>query len=407
MAVGGCRKRAKMVGKTLSVNQREIGVLLVVVIGRRLPRARRGCPFLFRHCSLTNLSLRTILHCSICRVVDCVDRCGLLLAGNFSSRKSFRQQRRLRKSLRAMADSRRVGPNTDFSQGTQGTQGSSQYRRSSYQRNERGRRSWTDCEEAVLISALKELVALGWKSDNGNYNLLSNILDRSGVGFNVHGDFKIDCSDDQWDQIVKQDKEARQMRTKSWPFWDDWKVIFGKDRATGQNAEGVAEAAKNSSPDEPVTDIGESTADYHPSFDDFIGYEQVHATFGNNVVDDSSAHSGQNTNGPPPAPPKHKRKRKVSDDESGIVEMLGKMHSETNARLDTLAARIGYEMDLGKARKEIFRHLCDIPELTEIERYDLCDIIGKENSRLEIFTGLPDGLKPGYVKRVLEKESRT
>ncbi|KAG6436498.1 hypothetical protein SASPL_101399 [Salvia splendens] len=340
-----------------------------------------------------------------------------------------------------MADSRRVGPNTDFSQGTQG---SSQYRRSSYPRNERGRRSWTDREEAVLISALKELVALGWKSDNGfrggylnkieelmqkefprtdikgnphiqskltslkrNYNLLSNILDRSGVGFNVHGDFKIDCSDDQWDQIVKQDKEARQMRTKSWPFWDDWKVIFGKDRATGQNAEGVAEAAKNSSPDEPVTEIGESTADYHPSFDDFIGYEQVHATFGNNVVDDSSAHSGQNTNGPPPAPPKHKRKRKVSDDESGIVEMLGKMHSETNARLDTLAARIGYEMDLGKARKEIFRHLCDIPELTEIERYDLCDIIGKENSRLEIFTGLSDGSKPGYVKRVLEKESRT
>ncbi|KAG6397693.1 hypothetical protein SASPL_143863 [Salvia splendens] len=63
-----------------------------------------------------------------------------------------------------MADSLRVGPNTDFSQGTQG---SSQYHRSSYQRNEIGHRSWTDREEAVLISALKELVALGWKSDNG------------------------------------------------------------------------------------------------------------------------------------------------------------------------------------------------------------------------------------------------
>ena len=84
-------------------------------------------------------------------------------------------------------------------------------------------------------------MALGWKSDNGflggylnkieeclqtefprtdikanphiqskkttlkrNYNLLSMILDRSGVGFNMHGDdFKIDCSDDQWNQIVK------------------------------------------------------------------------------------------------------------------------------------------------------------------------------------------------------------
>ncbi|KAG6405737.1 hypothetical protein SASPL_133331 [Salvia splendens] len=184
------------------------------------------------------------------------------------------------------------------------------------------------------------------------------------------------------------------MRTKSWPFWDDWKVIFGKDRAIGHNAEGVSEAAKDSSPDEPVTEIGES-ADYLPSFDDFIGYEQVQATFGTNVVDDSSAHSGQNTNGPPQAPPpKPKRKRKVSEDDTGIVEMLGKMHSETSARLDTLAAHIGYEMDLGKARKKIFRHLCDIPGLTEIERYDLCDIIGNETSRLDIFTGLPDSSKP-------------
>ena len=39
-----------------------------------------------------------------------------------------------------------------------------------------------------------------WKN---NYYSLTNILDRSGVGFNLHNDFKIDCSDDQWDQIVK------------------------------------------------------------------------------------------------------------------------------------------------------------------------------------------------------------
>lgn len=39
-----------------------------------------------------------------------------------------------------------------------------------------------------------------WKK---NYYSLAKILDRSGVGFNLHDDFKIDCSDDQWDQIVK------------------------------------------------------------------------------------------------------------------------------------------------------------------------------------------------------------
>ena len=75
-----------------------------------------------------------------------------------------------------------------------------------------------------------------------------------------------------------------------------------------------------------------------------------------------------------------KRKRKVSEENNGIVEMLGKLHSKTNARLDTLSARIGYEMDLGKAQKEIFSYLGNIPDMTKTERYDLCDIIGKENA---------------------------
>lgn len=91
-----------------------------------------------------------------------------------------------------------------------------------------------------LIGIMKELVATGWKADNGfrsgylqraeeamrrefpgtdlkanphiqsrihtwkkSFYALSKILDRSGVGFNVHGDYKIDVSDDQWSQIVK------------------------------------------------------------------------------------------------------------------------------------------------------------------------------------------------------------
>ncbi|XP_047978496.1 uncharacterized protein LOC125220369 [Salvia hispanica] len=117
-----------------------------------------------------------------------------------------------------------------------------------------------------------ELVAQGWKSDNGfrsgyhnkveealrrefpttdikanphiqskicswkkNYSSLVTILGRSGVRFNSNNDFKIDREDDQWAQIVRIDSNARLMRNRSWPFWEDWKIIFGKDRATGSN----------------------------------------------------------------------------------------------------------------------------------------------------------------------------
>ena len=91
-----------------------------------------------------------------------------------------------------------------------------------------------------MAAMLLDLVARGWKSDNGfrtgylqriedsirkefpnsdvkasphitsrmsawkkNYNSLRNILARTGVGYNTHGDHKIDIDDDQWAQVVQ------------------------------------------------------------------------------------------------------------------------------------------------------------------------------------------------------------
>ncbi|KAL1569523.1 hypothetical protein AAHA92_00994 [Salvia divinorum] len=80
---------------------------------------------------------------------------------------------------------------------------------------------------------------------------------KSGVGFNMNGDYKIDCDDDQWSQIVKCDPNARFMRYKSWPLWEDWKYLFGKDHASGAVAEdtydgcdGVAEQTQSQLHDE-------------------------------------------------------------------------------------------------------------------------------------------------------------
>ncbi|KAL1533495.1 hypothetical protein AAHA92_33374 [Salvia divinorum] len=54
------------------------------------------------------------------------------------------------------------------------------------------------------------------------------------------------------DQIVKQDSNARHLRGKSWPLWDDWKLIFGKDMATRGTSEGVGQAIKDSTPGIPL-----------------------------------------------------------------------------------------------------------------------------------------------------------
>ena len=90
-----------------------------------------------------------------------------------------------------------------------------------------------------MAVCLADLVARGWKSDNGfrtgylgmiedairkefpntdikgqphvtskltawkkHYTSLKNILARSGVGFNSDNEYKIECDDDQWETIV-------------------------------------------------------------------------------------------------------------------------------------------------------------------------------------------------------------
>ncbi|XP_042034190.1 uncharacterized protein LOC121782163 isoform X2 [Salvia splendens] len=121
-----------------------------------------------------------------------------------------------------------------------------------FKKGDQTRRLWNHRKEEILGVTLVELVALGWKSDNGfrsrylqrcedsirqefpttdikrtpnivskitswknSYSSLRNILERSGVGFSVNGDYKIDIDDDQWEQVVQRDPKAKFMRNKS------------------------------------------------------------------------------------------------------------------------------------------------------------------------------------------------
>ena len=109
-----------------------------------------------------------------------------------------------------------------------------------FRKGDRTRRIWSVREEEILAASMLELLARGWKSDNGfrtgylgkiedslrkefpntdlkgtphitskisawkkSYTSLSKILARSGVGFNSDGQYMIECDDDQWEAIVQ------------------------------------------------------------------------------------------------------------------------------------------------------------------------------------------------------------
>lgn len=67
------------------------------------------------------------------------------------------------------------------------------------------------------------------------------------------------------------------MRYKSWPFYEDWQSIFGKDRSAGARAEEVADADDAlHAPDASIADESQPVlSDYH--LDDFFTPDQIHA----------------------------------------------------------------------------------------------------------------------------------
>ncbi|KAG8373656.1 hypothetical protein BUALT_Bualt11G0046900 [Buddleja alternifolia] len=70
------------------------------------------------------------------------------------------------------------------------------------------------------------------------------MLSRSGFGFNSTTNMITVNSQEVWDNYIKTDSNARTMRFKSWPLYDDWVEIFGKDRATGEAVEGFADVVQ-------------------------------------------------------------------------------------------------------------------------------------------------------------------
>ncbi|KAL8492839.1 hypothetical protein ACS0TY_024148 [Phlomoides rotata] len=73
-----------------------------------------------------------------------------------------------------------------------------------------------------------------WKKSHGS--LQTMLAGNSGIGFNTA---TVDFVQDH------ADPNAINMRYKSWPLFEDWKEIFGMERANGAVAEDVMQAVNN------------------------------------------------------------------------------------------------------------------------------------------------------------------
>ncbi|KAL8523179.1 hypothetical protein ACS0TY_013230 [Phlomoides rotata] len=291
-------------------------------------------------------------------------------------------------------------------------------------KTDRNRRAWTPIEERVLVDLMKDLVTNGWKSENGfkpgylqkleagmmrmlpgtdikavphitsritmwkkfHGSLQTMLTSNSGIGFTAT--HMIDCHNDTWARIVKADPNATNMRYKSWPLFEEWKEIFGMERANGAVAEDIMQAVNNlHSQDTSHGGVQDETP-----FE--VGPNVPEPAVDMDVTSEAPAMDRTKLTG-------KKRSAGELHGADKICDVIGQFGKSSDVRIDNLVRAIGYDFDVGKARKEVFSVLDGMADIDEDEKVDAAHWFGKNANCLEVFMGMTDSGRARYVRRLL------
>lgn len=140
---------------------------------------------------------------------------------------------------------------------------------------------------------------------------------------------------------MQSDPNARTMRNKSWPFYDDWCDIFGKDRATGHNAEGFVDA---------VQDVLNQTQTSNENDVD-IELEDIPCL---EIEDDMNSRSTRKLTGGS-SNKKTSKKRKSMDDSDNLNEVMKQFSEKTDARLGEITKCLINAFDITEATNDVFQ----------------------------------------------------
>ncbi|KZV58540.1 hypothetical protein F511_12367 [Dorcoceras hygrometricum] len=310
------------------------------------------------------------------------------------------------------------------------------------------RRTWTAREEDVLITALKDVITKGWKSENGfkagyltllesamqvaipgctlrgnphinskvhvwkkTYSTLVTLLGRSGVGWN-DTEHTVEASDETWDTIIKvttisfftitfsvamhntmlctqMDSTFRTMRHKHWTHYPDWCEIFGNDRATGEHSQSFENALKDvlKLNDDVPSDL---------QYGDAFAIDTQHGD------DDSISETTTPSSKPKDASTSKKRKRKqINEVDDAIVTAINNLADITKVTMNDLVKHLSAPDNLSDAQDVVLDALQGMSELSEDEQVIAAQLLFNNHNNMALFKRLNEKGKLCLVRRLL------
>ncbi|CAA0811635.1 Unknown protein [Striga hermonthica] len=240
--------------------------------------------------------------------------------------------------------------------------------RGPYQHSQR--RSWAFEEERALIQGLKDLVARGMKADNGFCSGYTLILE----------------------QYMQQQFPGTTIRAEPHISSKVMVDIFGKDRATGEGAEGFADALQevlcNTGEDAPAQNVrrGGVGGDFESNENDTESSAQG--------VESSASGKGRRVG----------KRKHVKDMEVEVVGLLFTLCEKADQRWGQMVERIGVQHDAKEQRKVLYEALKNIPMLTTEQKFIVTKYFCRNQEEMYIFFSVDEEEKASMVKMILENK---
>ncbi|KAG5548929.1 hypothetical protein RHGRI_014334 [Rhododendron griersonianum] len=181
--------------------------------------------------------------------------------------------------------------------------------------------------------------------------------------------------------------DARNMRNKPFPMYDDWLLIFGKDRANGNLAEGSGESVAAIEREEAVE------LEYYSHVMDFsLGADMAgdmdFSVPHNTPQSAAAAAAPQSAAAPSSSNIVGKKRGRASDGiTKGLIQMaqaFGTFFEKNNTTMTEISQRMGYSQDLSNARKQVNEALKSLPLSIE-ERLKAASMIVDNPQRVDLF----------------------
>ncbi|KAL7178045.1 hypothetical protein ACSBR2_031245 [Camellia fascicularis] len=295
------------------------------------------------------------------------------------------------------------------------------------------RRFWNHREEVFLITTMKDVITSNprWKLDNNQfragfynecekrilsaflgtdlrasphinskikfwrkqYNALQDMLNISGFRWDDEQKMVLVHSDDVWQNYVRRVPDAKGMRNRPFPFYEDWLILFGKDRATGELAEDPADA---------VTAMEKEDANATTEEGEQSPVEQFSMNMGD--TDYSMSTASNVSNRADSTKTAKKRARPTEGISTELLEMaknLGSFIENTNTTMVEIAHRIGYSHDLSQQRRLVNAELLKLP-MSNTQRLMSASMIVKDEDKVDLFFSLDENDKMEWVSLLLE-----